>query len=94
MKRTLVAISTLLLLAGCASTTAPISVGQDRYMLTGQGGWDWNGGVVIQDLVKQGAAFCAQQGGTFELLNSSSQDAQSYPVARVATATIEFTCKK
>lgn len=94
MKRTLVAISTLMLLAGCASTTAPISVGQDRYMLTGQGGWDWNGGVVIQDLVKQGAAFCAQQGGSFELLSSKSEDAQSYPVARVATATIEFTCKK
>lgn len=94
MKRALVAISTLMLLAGCASTTAPISVGQDRYMLTGQGGWDWNGGVVIQDLVKQGAAFCAQQGGSFELLSSKSEDAQSYPVARVATATIEFTCKK
>lgn len=94
MKRTLVAISTLMLLAGCASTTAPIPVGQDRYMLTGQGGWDWNGGVVIQDLVKQGAAFCAQQGGSFELLSSKSEDAQSYPVARVATATIEFTCKK
>lgn len=94
MKRTLVAISTLMLLAGCASITAPISVGQDRYMLTGQGGWDWNGGVVIQDLVKQGAAFCAEQGGSFELLSSKSEDAQSYPVARVATATIEFTCKK
>lgn len=94
MKRTLVAISTLMLLAGCASTTAPISVGQGRYMLTGQGGWDWNGGAVIEDLVKQGAAFCAEQGGSFELLSSKSEDAQSYPVARVATATIEFTCKK
>lgn len=92
MKRALIAISALMLLAGCASTNAPISIGQDRYMLTAQGNWDWNGGVVVQDLIKQGAAFCAQQGGTFELLKSSSQDAQAY--ARVATGTIEFTCKK
>lgn len=95
MKRIVIAtIAAASLIAGCASTSTPLSVGQGRYMLTGQGGWDWNGGAVIEDLIKQGAAFCAQQGGSFELLSSKSEDAQSYPVARVATATIEFTCKK
>lgn len=94
MQRLLISISVLAILAGCASSSAPISIGKDRFMLTAQGGWDWNGGAVLQDLVKQGAAFCLERGESFELLDSKSQDAQSYPVARVATATIEFTCRK
>ena len=92
MKRFLFALSVSALLAGCAAS-GPISIGQDRYMLTDQDTWGWSGGAVVQKLVQRGAEVCAKQGKQFELLNSKSEDAQGLPVARYASGTIEFTCK-
>lgn len=79
-------------LAGCAAS-GPVQIGQGRYMMSDQSSWTWSGGSVVQDLVKKGAEFCAREGKSFELLNSTQQDAQSFPVARYASGSIEFTCK-
>lgn len=62
-------------------------------MLSDQSTLSWSGGAVVQELVMKGAEFCAREGKSFELLNSTQQDAQSFPVARYASGSIEFTCR-
>lgn len=88
----LAACLSVAVLAGCAAS-GPVQIGEGRYMMADQVTIGWSGAAVVQDLVRKGAEFCAREGKTFELINSTYQDAQSFPVARYASGTIEFTCR-
>lgn len=75
-----------LLLAGCAST-GPVQIGKDTYMISKQNaaGMFGTSGGVKADIIREGAAYCAQTGKVFQLVSSSGKEAgyASNPVAEI-----------
>ena len=97
MKIRLLLVSLLaLLLTACASSTGVVPVGQDRYMISVQGGALESGGKMLANVMKEANDYCAKQGKTAELLDSKTEDGQYGLIlkqAKYATAQIQFTCK-
>lgn len=78
-------------LAGCASS-GPVQTGKDTYMIakTSGGGAFVSGAEVKADLIKEGAAHCAKEGKTLELISGEGKNA--IPFARSSSAEISFKC--
>jgi predicted small secreted protein len=76
--------------AGCATDTGFVRIGQDTYMKSTMGTFtDFSGGVVKARLYKQASEFCSEQGRDISPLGSTSQDSG---MATYASAEIQFRC--
>ena len=62
-------------------------------MLSDQQSLTWSGGAVLRDVIEEATKFCANDGKEFVLIDSQTQDAQGFPVARYASATVKFKCE-
>ncbi|MHB1690135.1 MAG: hypothetical protein ACYCSR_05630 [Thiomonas sp.] len=68
-----------LLLCGCVTTTAPVSMGEGRYMisLNARGGFK-NDGELLAQSIKNANAFCAGKGLHAVVLNTKSTGVQMW----------------
>lgn len=89
MKHLLAAFS-LVLVAGCATSTGVVEVGDGSYMLGSQTSGTWSGSSVKADLFKEASAFCAKSGKKLKLVGEKTQDASLYSYA---SSEVRFTCQ-
>ena len=68
-----------LLLAGCVTTTDPVSMGGGRYMITlnARGGFQSNG-TLITETVQRANNFCATQGKSANVLSTETKGVQMW----------------
>lgn len=77
-------------LAGCASNTGVVPIGNNTYMHSKMGSMTtFSGGAVKAELFKEAAAFCAKDGRQLTPLDSSSKDSG---LGTYASAEIQFRC--
>ncbi|VTU38290.1 hypothetical protein H4CHR_04386 [Variovorax sp. PBS-H4] len=89
MRKTL-ALVALAALAGCASPTGIVPIGDGIYMSSKLGGMTtYSGGQVKAELFKEADAFCAKSGKKLSPVTSTSQDVIVY---NYASAEIQFRC--
>lgn len=89
-KASALAVATLVWLAGCATDTGFVRIGQDTYMKSKMGTFtDFSGGVVKARLYKEASDFCNEQGRYISPLGSTSKDSG---MATYASAEIQFRC--
>lgn len=76
---------------GCAITrTEVVSIGNNRYMVGGQGSMlDHSGSVVKARFLNVARAFCAERRSTMELIDSTARDSAPYTYA---SAEVQFRC--
>lgn len=80
----------VLLLAGCASSTGVVPIGQDTYMVGGKAkGLGASGYDASADLYREANTYCGQMGKRFEQVNVQSRDGG---FARFPNAKLEFRC--
>lgn len=81
------AVLLLCTLAGCASTSAPVSVGPDTYTLSmSEHGGFRSHGAVRADALKKANEHCASMGKTMTLQNSDSAGARGWtPIEETVT---------
>lgn len=72
-KRLFIAVLTVML-SGCVTTSGPVNVGVNQYMMTKQSDWALGGSLVVVELVQEGKAFCAKEGRQFSLIDSAYKD--------------------
>ncbi|MDM0053924.1 hypothetical protein [Variovorax sp. J22R115] len=79
------------ILAGCASSSSgPVPIGPDTYMLAKPGDFfTTSGGTVKADLYREAGAFCLKQNRQLMPVSTSSADAG---IAKYASAEIQFRC--
>lgn len=78
-------------LAGCASTTGVLPIGDGLYMSSKQDySLNYHGGKVKAELYQEAAQFCAGQGKKVVPVTDSSRDAAMY--SNYASAEIKFRC--
>lgn len=78
----------VLLLAGCASNTGVVPVGDGVYMLSGSAPAA-SGGEVTASLYREANAYCAEQKKTLSTVGTKSRDAG---LGRLGNAEIQFRC--
>lgn len=89
-KASALTIAMLVWLAGCATDTGFVRIGQDTYMKSTMGTFtDFSGGAVKARLYKQASEFCNEQGRDISPLESTSKDSG---MATYASAEIQFRC--
>lgn len=72
MNRIIPVSITLLLLAGCASSTGVISAGKDQYMISREdNGPAASLGAIKAQVFQEAGAFCAGQGKTMEIVREN-----------------------
>lgn len=85
-------IFVVLLLAGCASDTGIVPIGNDLYMSSKQDySFNWHGGKVKADLYQQAAKFCSEKNKKSVPVSDSERDASMY--GNYASAEIKFRCE-
>jgi hypothetical protein len=93
-KRSLTACVAVLVLAGCASHTGVVPMGQDRYMIAKQQGTGFPGlGNMKAEIIAEGAAHCRSAGKEFKLLDVKETQ-PPYILGNYPRSEIEFTCAK
>lgn len=76
-------------LGGCTSSE-PVLVGPETYMLTGTGAWSWSSGDALAgDLYRNAEAFCQRQGNHAMPVSERSVDGS---LSRFAQASLRFRC--
>ncbi len=88
-----IALSSALLLAGCASSPERsefVEIGNNAYTISASSDSTDNGGIVRVELIKQAQEFCADKDLKFRLLRSRFNDGNN---DKSATATIDFVCE-
>jgi hypothetical protein len=90
MKMKLLAAAAVLL-AGCASKTGIVPIGDGIYMSSTQDySLNYHGGKVKAELYKEAADFCAKQGKKSVPVSDSARDAAFY--SNYASAEVKFRC--
>lgn len=87
-----IALSSALLLAGCAGSperTDFVEIGNNTYTISASSDSTDNGGIVRVELIKQAQEFCSDKDLKFRLLKSRFNDGNN---DKSATATIDFVC--
>jgi hypothetical protein len=84
-------VAALSLLAGCATSTGPVAMGKDTYMIAIGGKSLASGGELKAKAYREAGAFCGKQGKVVMPINSSQRD-MSY--GQDPTAEIQFMCLK
>lgn len=71
--------SAVLLMAGCVTTTDPVSMGGGRYMITlnARGGFQSNGALISQT-IQRANSFCSAQGKSANVLNTETKGVQMW----------------
>ena len=65
----------VVLLAACSSS-GPVPMGKDTYMLSNTGAYSWSSGATLKgELFREADSFCRSQGKHLMPLNTSSKDA-------------------
>lgn len=88
-----IALSSALLLAGCAGSperTDFVEIGNNTYTISSSSDSTDIGGIVRVELIKQAQEFCSDKDLKFRLLNSRFNDGND---DKSATATIDFVCE-
>lgn len=68
-----------IILVGCVSLTAPVSVGKDTYMIgLGATGGFSSDAELLAESIRAASSFCAQQGKDLEVQSSSSSGVQMW----------------
>lgn len=91
MTKGLTAIAALLL-AGCASTTGIVAIGDGIYMTAKDDYWGTSGSKVKVELYAQAAEFCAKQGKRSVPVADTGHDPQLLG-ANYASAEVKFRCQ-
>ena len=84
-------ISSVALLAGCATNSGIVDLGGGNYVYEKEDGMAYNGNSIKIQILKESAAFCSAQGK--QILVKSS-DAKPYvPYSSYAGAEVQFSCQ-
>lgn len=79
------------LLAGCATQSGVVPIGQDTYMVSRQGYTVVTSAAAIKaDAFREANAYCQQHGKQFQVVRTSTLE--GIPARRLPTAEIEFMC--
>lgn len=79
-------------LAGCASTTGVVPIGDGLYMSSKQDySLNYHGGKVKAELYQEAAQFCQKQGKKSIPVSDTSRDAAAY--SNYASAEVKFRCE-
>lgn len=85
------ALSSALVLAGCASTTAPVDLGNGQYTVSSSNFWAWSGAGQQADALQEAKEFCAKQGKRIRVTSMKATDARAY--TNVASGQVTFVCE-
>ena len=91
MKTILSLIVATAVVAGCATTTGVVPIGDGIYMLGTHGSMSWSGSEAKAGLYREAAEFCVKQGKEVSPVSDTSRDAAMY--SNYASAEIKFRCK-
>lgn len=92
MKMKLLTLATGVLLAGCASKTGIVPIGDGLYMSSMQDySLNYHGGKVKAELYQEAMAFCAKQGKKSVPVSDTARDAAMY--SNYASAEVKFRCE-
>lgn len=81
-----------LLLAGCASHTGVVSMGQDTFMIARQAATGFPGlGNLKGEMISEGTAHCRSMGREFQIVKTSESQ-PPYVMGNYPRAEIEFMC--
>lgn len=83
----LTVLCTVILFCSC-STTKPVLIGKDTYMLAVGGGWS-SGRTIKMDLYRQADEFCREKGLYLMPVDANSNEAEYF---KYASAEITFRC--
>ena len=76
-------------LLGCSSS-GPVPMGKDTYMLSNTGAWSWSSGSALKgDLFREANDFCQSQGKQLMPINTNSIDGG---FSNFAHAEVQFRC--
>lgn len=89
MKKSLLSVGLLAVVAGCASPTGVVPIGSGVYMASKMGTMTYSGGQVKAELYKEAADYCAKLGKQVVPLGSTSTDAS---IGTYASAEVQFRC--
>lgn len=78
-------------LAGCASTTDPVSLGGGQYSISSSNFWAWSGAGQQSDALAAAKAFCAKQGKEARVTSMRATDAVAY--RNIASGQVTFVCE-
>ena len=93
MKKGILIVSAICLLSGCASTSDPLQIGENQYVVSSSSYWTGTSGTAQQEYaIKQAQEFCAKQGKILKV--TSMQDEDGVFGATIASAKIAFTCEE
>ena len=79
----------LLLLTACATSTGPVPIGKDTYMIAIGGKSVQSGGTLKAKAFQEGAEFCKSQGKELQVINTQQRDMS---FGRDPNAEIQFMC--
>jgi hypothetical protein len=89
MKRTLILLG-IISLAGCASSSGVVPIGQDTYMVSRQGGYGASAmGPVKADAMTEAGVFCSKNGKQLQLVHTEETPKG---VGRPPEVEIQFMC--
>lgn len=89
----IVVVTTLLALAGCASNTGVVALGQGQYMLAKQAATGIGGlGNLKGEVVQEAADHCRKAGRALHIVKAS-ESAPPYILGNYPRAEIEFDCQ-
>ncbi|MET3514323.1 hypothetical protein ABIC63_002095 [Pseudacidovorax sp. 1753] len=89
--RTLMILATAALaVAGCATKTGIVPIGDGLYMASNMDTMAWSSGVIKAELYKEANEYCAKQGKSLKPVASRGDDATL--AGRYASAEIQFRC--
>ena len=91
MRIKLCIITAALVVAGCASKTGIVPIGDGLYMASNMDSMAWSSGGIKAELFKEAHEFCAKQGKALKPINSKGEDATL--AGRYASAEIQFRCE-
>ena len=81
----------LIVLAGCATNSGIVDLGGGNYVYEKEEFWAYNGNSTKVEILKEAAAFCANQGKQMVV---QSSDAKPYtPYSSYAGAEVQFSCR-
>lgn len=83
--------SAVMILAGCVSTSTPVSIGNGQYSISSSNYWAWSGADQQAGAMKAANDFCAKQGKVARMTSMSAEDAVAY--RSVASAQVTFVCE-
>ncbi|WP_225784696.1 hypothetical protein [Xenophilus sp. Marseille-Q4582] len=91
MRKSMIIAAVALGLAGCASKTGIVPIGDGLYMASNMDYMAWSSGGIKAELFKEANEFCSKQGKALKPVNSKGEDATLS--GRYASAEVQFRCE-